>query len=228
MRRSLSFVFVFTAVVACGLLVPKVGQGQCWSMCPFCPPVVTAQATADPLTVCAGQPVHLRGSGGASCSWSPTNGLASPNACTTTAYPSQTTFYTVSVADFFRPNCFVSAGVVVTVSHSSAPTISAPATASPGRAGLIASVPLQEGSTYDWTIFNGTITSGQATNSIAFTAGAGPVLVGGIEVGVTLSLVETSEGCESETATAAVALKAGGGPAPTPTPARNPRVVPYR
>ncbi|HET8775870.1 MAG TPA: hypothetical protein VFP80_18880, partial [Thermoanaerobaculia bacterium] len=50
--------------------------------------------------------------------------------------------------------------------------ITAPASAPHGRTGLVATVPLQPGATYDWSIVNGSITAGQGTNSIVFNAGA--------------------------------------------------------
>lgn len=41
-----------------------------------------------------------------------------------------------------------------------------------GRTGLTASVPLQAGVTYAWTVSNGTIASGEGTSEIVFTAGS--------------------------------------------------------
>jgi hypothetical protein len=50
-------------------------------------------------------------------------------------------------------------------------TITAPAFATAGVAGLPASVPSQSGVTYSWSITNGSITAGSGTNAITFTAG---------------------------------------------------------
>jgi hypothetical protein len=127
----------------------------------------------------------------------------------------------------FNPwwHCNFTDSVTISVTRSPAPTIRAPRLASPGQMGLTAGVPLHEGSSYEWTIINGAITAGQGTNAITFTAGQEPVVVDGVEVGVTLSVVETAaEGCESEKATAAVALQAGS----EPVPGRRPRSVPFR
>ena len=51
-------------------------------------------------------------------------------------------------------------------------TVTAPTSALGGQAGYAASVPTQGGATYAWTIANGTITLGAASDSIAFVAGS--------------------------------------------------------
>jgi|GEM_PF-3001336 len=61
---------------------------------------------------------------------------------------------------------------VAVVPAPTTPVITAPASAAEGAAGLTASIPAQAGSTYLWTITGGTITAGQGTTSITFTAGA--------------------------------------------------------
>ena len=65
-----------------------------------------------------------------------------------------------------------SAVVVRTTPAVATPVITAPATVSAGATGLTASVPVQTGDSYAWTITDGTITAGSATNMITFTAGA--------------------------------------------------------
>jgi hypothetical protein len=79
------------------------------------------------------------------------------------------------------------------------PVISAPATAAPGATGLVASVASHAGATYAWTITNGSITGGNGTNQITFTAGvAGPL---------GLAVVETNAtSCASAQATATVTV----------------------
>jgi hypothetical protein len=78
------------------------------------------------------------------------------------------------------------------------PQISAPASARPGQTGLIASVPSHSGSRYSWSIQNGSITAGQGTAQITFTAGMK-------RDPVTLAVSEISaQGCVSATGTATV------------------------
>jgi len=92
-----------------------------------------------------------------------------------TVSPTVDTTYTLTVTN--------SAGVAVTSAASVAvvaapttPVITAPTAVTAGQAGYAASVPAQTGSTYAWTITNGTITAGATTTGITFTAGAtGPV-----------------------------------------------------
>lgn len=83
-----------------------------------------------------------------------------------------------------------------------APVITAPATAGAGSPNRVASVPNNAGSTYAWTIANGTITAGQGTSQITFTAGAPGTL--------TLGVTETNGGCVSVPATADVSVLPAG------------------
>jgi hypothetical protein len=55
---------------------------------------------------------------------------------------------------------------------AAAPVITAPGQVSSGSTGLSASVPAHGGSTYAWTLVGGTITAGQGTAEITFTAGS--------------------------------------------------------
>ena len=67
----------------------------------------------------------------------------------------------------------------------------------PGSTGNSASVPSHAGSTYAWLISNGTITSGQGSATITFTAGSIGTL--------TLSVIETdANGCASQSGSANV------------------------
>jgi len=94
--------------------------------------------------------------------------------------------------------------VTVGVAASPAsPVISGPASAKAGAAGLSAEVPATLASTYAWTITNGTITSGNGTSRITFTAGLpGPV---------TLTVVEqTGRGCPSPAGTYAFPVEGYG------------------
>ena len=80
-----------------------------------------------------------------------------------------------------------------------APVISAPSSARPNQSGLTASVASHAGSRYNWSISNGTITAGQGTSRITFTAGS--------KGSVTLSVTEISAaGCVSPPGTATVPI----------------------
>jgi gliding motility-associated-like protein len=76
-------------------------------------PLPVANAGAD-QTSCSGSPVTLSASGGESYSWSPATGLSAPNSASTTATPSTTSVFTVTVTD--ANNCQATDDVTVTVS----------------------------------------------------------------------------------------------------------------
>ncbi len=79
---------------------------------------------------------------------------------------------------------------VVVNAKPTLPVITAPASATVGATGLAASAPFHAGATYAWSITNGTITGGQGTNAVTFTAGSAGTLE--------LRVVETSgAGCVS-------------------------------
>ena len=62
------------------------------------------------------------------------------------------------------------------------PTVVTSPVAGAGSPNRLAKVALHAGSTYDWTISNGTITSGLGTNAIVFTAGnPGPLTLSVVE-----------------------------------------------
>jgi hypothetical protein len=82
-----------------------------------------------------------------------------------------------------------------------APPISYPETVNEFQKDLVATVPDHPGSTYTWTIANGTIQSGQGTSRLVFTSGARAAP----NVGVALTVVETtSAGCSSPVSAASV------------------------
>jgi hypothetical protein len=81
-----------------------------------------------------------------------------------------------------------------------APAVTAPGTVGEGSPNRAASVPDNAGSTYAWTIGNGTITAGQGTSQITFTGGASGTPL-------TLSCVETdASGCVSAPGAATVTV----------------------
>jgi N-acetylneuraminic acid mutarotase len=70
------------------------------------------------------------------------------------------------------------AATLTVVAPPGVPLVSAPTAVVAGSMGNIASVAAQTGVTYAWTVANGTVTSGQGTAQITFTASAlGPVTV---------------------------------------------------
>lgn len=149
-----------------------------------------------PTTFCAGGSVTLTASiapgAGVSYLWSP--GGQTTQAIVVSATGNYAVTVTVNGA------AGTSAPTLVTVNPEPAlPVITAPSTALPGATGLVASVAANAGSTYAWAITNGTITGGNGTNQITFTAGvSGPL---------GLSVVETSAaGCPSAQATATVSV----------------------
>jgi uncharacterized repeat protein (TIGR01451 family) len=128
-------------------------------------PVVTING---PSSVCAPGSVTLdAGPGFASYNWS--NGALTQ---TITVSPAATTTYSVTVTN--SAGCSASASKTVTIgSGSTTTTVSAPASVPSNSTSNPASVPAaQNGSTYTWSISGGTITSGNGTPSILWTAGA--------------------------------------------------------
>jgi uncharacterized repeat protein (TIGR01451 family) len=116
------------------------------------------------------------GAGFASYLWS--NGETTQSITVT---QSVATEYSVTVTN--GGNCAATATTFVDVPSSPDATITAPDSVVAGSTGNSASVPAHAGANYHWTLSNGTITSGQGTNAIAFTAGAS----GNVVVSVTAS-----------------------------------------
>ncbi len=141
----------------------------------------------------------LTGTGPWNVTWS--DGLvqsSSGSPATRTVSPSATTVYTVTAVR--DANCFGSAAGAATVTVGqpvAAPTITAPASAAIGATGLAASVVDHAGSSYQWALTGGTITSGQGTPQITFDAGhPGTTMV--------LAVTETSTACVSPASSARV------------------------
>jgi hypothetical protein len=164
-------------------------------------PVATASGGG---AICLGGSVGLTGSGGTFCVWTPATGLSNPNSCTPIASPAVTTTYSVVVSNAGGCVSDPSASVTVTVNPAPAtPVITAPTTVGAGSPNRTASVPAHAGSTYAWGITNGTITAGQGTAQITFTAGTAGTL--------TLSVTETAaSGCMSAAGTATVTVLPAG------------------
>jgi subtilisin family serine protease len=93
----------------------------------------------------------------------------------------------------------LAAGGALATCATSAPLITAPGSAAPGTAGLTASVPAALGHTFTWTLSGGTITGGQGTREVTFTAGAaGTRMILGVSDDV------PGKGCTPQTASTAI------------------------
>src|SRR5205807_604849 len=90
---------------------------------------------------------------------------------TQTISPTITANTTFSVTVTTSAGCSGSASKNVAVSSAPTPAITAPASVCANSTGNNASTSVVGGATYAWTISGGTITAGQNTNAITFSAG---------------------------------------------------------
>ena len=142
---------------------------------------------------------------GAAYFWTGPNGFSSsvqnPTIPGATAVNAGTYSVTVTAA-----GCASAPGTTAVVVNPvpAMPGVTAPSAVGAGSPNRTAGVAFHAGSTYSWTIANGTITSGQGTSQITFTAGtAGTPL--------TLSITETNaSGCASVPGTATVTVAPAG------------------
>jgi len=141
-----------------------------------------------PTTFCAGGSVTLTSSSASGNQWylngNPIGG-ATNNTYSATASGNYTVIVTTSGC-----SSAASAPTAVTVNPNPNATITAPASVTTSSTGNIASVAnAGVGATYAWSVTGGTLTSGNNTPSITFTAGPAP---GTLTINVT---VTTSAGC---------------------------------
>ena len=126
--------------------------------------------SGSPATITAGSSATLTGVFANGTGVIMPGGLSTTSGAAQTVTPDATTTYTLSVTNDGGTKVSQTATVTV-VAAPSVPVISAPAYATAGSAGLRASVPVQDGSSCAWSITGGTITAGDGTSEIAFTAG---------------------------------------------------------
>jgi hypothetical protein len=171
------------------------------------PPVASSNS---PL--CAGQMLRLSAypSAGATYSWTGPNGFAStlqaptiPNATSADAGT-----YTVTVTAGTCAPAQATVNVAVNAGAPPAPIIATIQCVPANIAGLTASVTANAGDVYNWTIFGGTIDSGQGTNSVSFTSGESGMLM-------RLSVAESNSSC-SGSDTKTIQVDFGDAPASNP------------
>ena len=166
--------------------------------------------------ICEGQTLQLSAStiSGASYSWTGPNGFTSsqqnPMIASASAAASGTYGVTATVN-----SCSSAAGTTnAVVNPTPSATITAPVSVCPNSGGHSASVPdAGIGSTYSWSVTNGTITAGAGTRSITFLAGAS----GSVMLGVT---IQDGNGCGSMSSTNVSILPACASAFHTLTPCR--------
>jgi len=154
-------------------------------------PTAAASGTA---TACAGISTPLTGTGGVSCTWTPSAGLDDPASCAPMATPTVTTTYVLTVMAANGCPSTNAPSVTVTVNAVPAlPVISAPLSVPVGASGASASVVNHAGSTWTWTLSGGVITAGQTTRQIVFDAGSPGTTM-------TCTVFESNAGCASPVA----------------------------
>ena len=129
----------------------------------------TAEASGS-ATICPGLATRLMGSGGASCEWTPAEGLDDPHSCAPIARPSSTTTYHLVVACSLGCESTNDAAVTVNVAPDPQRVLTVDRCLPPDTPGLLASVS-GDGGSYSWEVSGGTITSGQSTPAVTFTSG---------------------------------------------------------
>lgn len=151
-----------------------------------------------PATITAGTSASLTGvfANGTGVIMPGALGASSGTAQTVT--PAATTTYTLTVTNGAGALASQVATVTV-VAPPAVPAITAPAFATAGTTGLQASVPAQAGGSYAWSITGGTITAGDGTPSITFSAGAS----GNVQLGC---VVTNAAGTASSQGTATSAI----------------------
>ena len=192
---------------ASGTYSVKVTVNRCTSTAGTTDVIVNPIPVAPTATViglaCEGGILQLSASGvtGATYAWTGPNGFHSDQQFPTipglTLAAAGTYYVTVAVKGCTSP---AGTTTVAVMPRPSTPTITAPKSVGQGSSGLVASVIFHPGSAYSWGVTNGSLTTGQGSNRITFTADpVGPVV---------LTVVETViGGCDSAAATRAIQVR---------------------
>jgi hypothetical protein len=138
-------------------------------------------------TACAGGTIEATATytAGATVTWSAQGGTVVSGQGTATCTLRVDSNQTITVtATATRNGCSAADSKTAAVVPSPSAAISAPESVQAGSTGNVASLTDQgAGTSYAWTVTNGTITAGQGTRSLTFTAGAlGTPLVLGVQV----------------------------------------------
>jgi hypothetical protein len=139
-----------------------------------------------PTTFCTGGSVTLTSSSGTGNQWY-LNGNPIGGATNNTYIANASGSYTVRVTDGNNCTSAASAPTTVTVNPFPNATITAPPSMTAGTAGSASVANAGAGATYNWSVTNGAINSGQGTNALNFTAGSAGTL--------TLNVTVTLNGC---------------------------------
>lgn len=123
---------------------------------------VASIAPNGPVAFCVGGAVQLTAGTAATYRWS--NGATTQSI---TVSPTATTLYTVTVANIY--GCTAAASQTVTIHAQPQPVISGANSSCPNTGGHVYQTPALSGSTYDWSVNGGQITSGQGSPTVTVT-----------------------------------------------------------
>ena len=137
------------------------------------PVVVTVTPARDTLTVSttAAFSASVTGTSNTAVSWSVQEGASAGSVSASGLFTASATPGTRHVIATSEESASGKDTAVVLVVAAPVAAITAPAAVGAGAAGLAASVPMQSGATYAWTITGGNITSGATTATVTFSAG---------------------------------------------------------
>lgn len=162
------------AVTATPLEVPNVPGSA--SLTVVTPGSVTVDLAGSATTVVPNEPITFTATvtplTNAVVTWSTSGGTFGAQTGTTATWSSASIgSFSITATSAVATGRSATAQVTVTPPPPITPIITAPLSATAGATGLTASVPPQANSTYAWTITNGTLTAGQTTPTLTFSAG---------------------------------------------------------
>jgi len=136
---------------------------------PVLAPTIT-RFSANPTLISAGQAAILTGTFANGTGVITPGNLTAFSGVPLAVIPSGNTTYTLTVTNGAGVAATLTAAITV-LAVPTTPAISAPALVTAGTMGLTASVQVQAGCTYLWSIMGGTPTAGTTTSQLTFTAG---------------------------------------------------------